>query len=226
MEHGQRMSCLLLVAAVVASGCVARQAPREQASPTSPSPSPSPEETVELTSTEPQSADCGTKESRGGGVPLEIRYKCYSVNGTTASDLLSDMDRRGPGVNFGVVRWEVRWSFGGSGISTCSTDRVAVRVKAQATYPRWASPDERPADLVSAWGRFFRRLERLLERFLRTAEDAGAATHDVLEDFQAPCGSYIADAKEAARDAIDRYQQKTAQIEARGPDLAAVLEGD
>ena len=72
----------------------------------------------------------------------------YSINGSTAAELNSQMKSRGPHGNWAYTRWYVRWS------GSCQ-----VTLEISHTYPRWTNEREAPGSLQRSWNHMMSRLQ-------------------------------------------------------------------
>lgn len=110
----------------------------------------------------------GTATSADDGIPVAIDEKLvkYTIEGDTASELLSQMDSLGPvdaneGKRFqGNTSWNVRWNYmmapqpGG----LCRLEQVAVTLQVTMTLPDWTPKRHADSLLKSRWPAFLSAL--------------------------------------------------------------------
>jgi predicted secreted Zn-dependent protease len=92
-------------------------------------------------------------------VSTKTQTEHYEIRGTSAAQLRTEMNARGPtgadGRRYdGDTRWYVRWRYTYRGSGACAIDRVYTTVTVTTTLPRWADDARADAALQTQWRRY------------------------------------------------------------------------
>ena len=102
------------------------------------------------------------------GVSLDDIEEPYTIRGSTAQALLTQMRTLSPGAGWTSFRWVTRWNYRseeqqnvpGVGSGRCRVRDFGVVFENTATYPVWDRPPNAPPDLVEAWESFEEDMDR------------------------------------------------------------------
>lgn len=156
-------------------------------------------------------------------VKVNVRTTSYSIVGRTGSDLLAQMDRKGPKHGFltraiaqtrYTVNWNISWKSDGRG---CRVDKVQARLDITYSYPRAVSA--MAPSLRKKWNAFLRGVRKheethgtLARRMVDTAEASVAA---VKASRDPRCRSAKAEVKRIISAAYSKYEAEQLAFDAR-----------
>ncbi len=108
------------------------------------------------------------------GVVLSIFVEQpYTIRGSTAQALLTQMQTVSPGAGWTTFRYTIRWGFdseerqfvGGGGTGRCRVTDLDVSFDITEFYPVWERPPNAPPNLVEAWESFEDLIRQQREEF-------------------------------------------------------------
>ena len=97
----------------------------------------------------------------------------YTIRGSTAQALLTQMQTVSPGAGWTSFRYTTRYNFdaeerqfvGGGGTGRCRVTDLEVRFDITEFYPVWERPPNAPSNLVEAWESFEDLIRQQREEF-------------------------------------------------------------
>lgn len=163
----------------------------------------------------PQPLIAGSATRSAPAVKISHRY--YSIAGTSASELRSQMNRLGPydegeGRRYDArTDWRVTWSYRyGMQNGFCAMQRVNTQVGITFTLPQWKSSAGAERSLVQDWQRYMASLQLHedghKDHGVRAAQDVQHTLRQL--PHAVSCGILEANARAAARAVIQTYNAK------------------
>lgn len=156
------------------------------------------------------------RPGRNEAVRVQTRTRPYQITGSTAAEIWSSIQARGPrqaGGRYAAytdvrLRWTYRYAPRGG---ACVVTEAQVDGMIEIHLPEWQAPAGADPELVTRWDRFVRSLRRHEEGHQQLGTESAQAIHHALASARAPsCQGMDAVADAAAR-AVDREYAERAR---------------
>lgn len=90
---------------------------------------------------------------------LNINYQYYPIYGSSYSQLLSQMNQKGPQGYHAYANWYINWRWHKSKRNgLCQLTDISVNLSATITFPKWQNPDKGNYALKKEWLRYSKAL--------------------------------------------------------------------
>ncbi|MGD0272231.1 MAG: DUF922 domain-containing Zn-dependent protease [Gaiellaceae bacterium] len=158
------------------------------------------------------------------GLTVSTRAVYYRITGRTASDLRSQMNRRGPLDYFTGKRYDAfaNWTFSWwyhdrVRAGKCRITSAKVLVELKYTYPRWAPPRSASAQLQRKWQRYLKALHKHENGHGAIAAEMGRKMLQSIRSLapRSSCRRLEAAADQVGADGVEQANKVEAAYDAR-----------
>lgn len=155
-------------------------------------------------------------------LPVDVHYRFYSIGGTTADELRSQLAQQSPvndaeGRSFdALTSWNVYWNFRYARRGkTCSARSINTKLDVVFTLPRWKAPRYVSSGLWSEWNSYMTALKLHEEGHKKNGVDAADSVLQALHQLPAypTCHQLEKAAKEAAERVIAAYNRRDVEYD-------------
>lgn len=149
-------------------------------------------------------------------IQVSARQLYYTIEGTTAPQLVSQIRQRGPLWNDGnryeaMHTWKMNRSLGITQVDDrCILASPQIEVETDITLPQWEPPLDATIDLMLNWNKYTAALEKHEDGHQAIVLEAGTEALQRLNTFPsyASCADLKTDAEAAVDKILDGYNQK------------------
>jgi predicted secreted Zn-dependent protease len=78
----------------------------------------------------------------------------YQVEGKNETDLVKEIQSKGPSGYAGYTNWNIRWGWPGYGQAECDLSKTWIKLKITLTLPEWDPPAGVSSELIEKWTLF------------------------------------------------------------------------